>query len=26
MITQSFNDNTELVMVFNWFDELRGRK
>jgi serine/threonine-protein kinase len=26
MINQMFNDNTELVMVFNWFDELRGRK
>jgi Tol biopolymer transport system component len=26
MINQTFGDNTELVMVFNWFDELRGRK
>jgi eukaryotic-like serine/threonine-protein kinase len=26
MINQSANENGELVMVFNWFDELRGRK
>jgi serine/threonine-protein kinase len=26
MIAQAVGDNTELVMVFNWFDELRGRQ
>jgi hypothetical protein len=26
MVNQGGNEDGELVMVFNWFDEMKGRK
>ena len=26
MVNQAANEDGELVMVFNWFDEMKGRK
>ena len=26
MVNQAANEGGELVMVFNWFDEMKGRK